>query len=289
MTLKVFCDESGFSGPNLFLDDHRYFVYASVAMPNEQANEIVAKMRADSRTNADELKFENLGKTTKGRETVRWLLENHGDSIGVFYADKKFSAAGKFFEYTFEPVLRPNKHLFYGIGLHRFVSNLLFNAWEEGDLVARELLEDGQHLIRKKEPEELKRLLREPLHMPDGDDPLTAIAAFCYAYRRGILREIDIIGSDPDLSRWSMDISDCALLMTFYHWGASGDELEVFCDNSKPLKASAEHLRTMATTQRLAGAIVTAGMPTPCMSCRRQCTFRRCMLSRFMLRLVQST
>ena len=32
MARTIFCDESGFSGNNLFLDKDRYFVYASVAI-----------------------------------------------------------------------------------------------------------------------------------------------------------------------------------------------------------------------------------------------------------------
>ncbi len=249
MALTIYCDESGYTGPNLFLDDQRYYVYASVAISHDQAVDIVAKMRTDSRTQAAELKFENLSKNARGRDAVRWFLETHGEKVAVFHADKRYSAAGKFFEYTFEPVLRPKKQLFYDIKFHRFLSMFMFDAWLDGDPVARELLEDGQNLIRFKKPENLKRLLGEPLHLPDGDDPLTAIAAFCHAYRQGILREIDVIGADPDLSRWTMDISGTALLETFHYWGDSGEEIEVYCDDSKPLMASAEHMRTMATTE----------------------------------------
>ena len=91
-------------------------------------------------------------------------------------------------------------------------------------------------------------MLREPIHLPGGDDPLTAISAFCHAYRDGILQEIEVIGADPDLSRWTMDLSGAALLETFYYWGNGGEEIEAYCDDSKPLRAAAEEMRTMATT-----------------------------------------
>ncbi|HLG66322.1 MAG TPA: DUF3800 domain-containing protein [Acidimicrobiales bacterium] len=248
MPLTIFCDESGYSGGNLFLDKDRYFVYASVAIANDEAIEIVKKIRTDSRTQASELKFENLGKTPRGRAAVKWFLETHGEKVAIFHADKRFSTAAKFFEYTFEPVLRPKKPLFVEINFHRFISMLLFDAWAGGDPVARELLEDGQNLVRFNQPEKLTRLLREPLHRVGGDDPLTAIAACCYAYRTRIMREIKTVGADPDLKRWTMDISNSALLVTFLHWGEGGEELEVYCDESKPLMASAEHMREMATT-----------------------------------------
>jgi hypothetical protein len=248
MALTIYCDESGFSGNNLFLDQDRHFVYASVAISNDEAIEIVKKVRADSRTQADELKFENLGKTPRGREAVKWFLQEHGEKVGIFHADKKYSTAGKFFECVFEPVLRPMKPLLYDILLHRFVSMFVFDAWAVGDPVAIELLQDGQDLVRgKKKPHELKRLMREPLHLAGGDDPITAITAFSYAYRSGILRELDVVGIDPDLKRWAMDISDGALNETLHHWGDGGEEIEVICDDSKPLKASAELMRDIET------------------------------------------
>src|SRR5262249_1201994 len=110
-------------------------------------------------------------------------------------------------------------------------------------------IEDGQKLIRDKDPGALKRLLREPLHIPGCDDPLTAIASFCAAYRRGILREIAAINADEVTARWSMDISDTALLQVLEHWWQSGEEIEMILDESKPLQESAEHLTLMATTK----------------------------------------
>jgi hypothetical protein len=249
MALTIFCDESGFSGNNLFLDQQRHFVYASVAISNDEAIEIVKKIRADSRTKVNELKFEKLGNTPRGRDAVKWFLKEHGEKVGIFHADKKYAAAGKFFEFVFEPVLRPMKPLFYTIMLHRFVSMLVFDAWLNGNRVAAELLEDGQDLVRgRKQPHELTRLLREPLHLSDGDDPLTVIAAFSYAYQNGILRELKRVGTDPDLQRWSMDISDGALVETLHHWGDGGEEIEVFCDNSKPLADAAELMRDIEST-----------------------------------------
>ena len=76
--------------------------------------------------------------------------------------------------------------------------------------------------------------------------PLTAIMAFCYAYRSGIMWEMREVGADPDLKRWTMDISDAALAETFHHWGDRGEEIEVYCDESKPLRASAEKMRDLA-------------------------------------------
>ena len=51
-----------------------YFVYASVSVPHDQAVDIVAKMRTESRTQSSELKFDNLMKYSRPRRRamVSW-------------------------------------------------------------------------------------------------------------------------------------------------------------------------------------------------------------------------
>ncbi len=263
MVRTVYCDESGFSGPNLFHDFQRYFVYAGVSMTPEAAAEAVARIKTDlGLTPEQEIKFENLENNKPGKAAIRWLLANHAAEVAVFYADKRFAAAGKFFEYTFEPILQPLKPLFYGVGFHRFVANLLFDAWRCGEKAARELIEDGQELIRNKSPEKLTRLLRLPLHLPDGDDPLTAIAAICAAYRDAIMHEIAGMDADEVATTWTNDLSDTALLTILEHWGEGGDELEVYCDDSKPLIASAARLMEIAQTED--PEIFDTTQPPPC-------------------------
>ena len=43
-SLQVFCDESGFTGENLSNRDQRFFAYSSVAIANDAANDVVAKI-----------------------------------------------------------------------------------------------------------------------------------------------------------------------------------------------------------------------------------------------------
>jgi hypothetical protein len=42
VTRTIFCDESGYTGPNL-LDEQRFYVYASVAILHELAGQVVAQ------------------------------------------------------------------------------------------------------------------------------------------------------------------------------------------------------------------------------------------------------
>ena len=40
MTRSIFCEESGYTGPNL-LDEQRFYVYASVAMAHDLVGKVV--------------------------------------------------------------------------------------------------------------------------------------------------------------------------------------------------------------------------------------------------------
>ena len=42
MTRSIFCEESGYTGPN-FLDEQRFYVYASVAMAHDLVGKVVCR------------------------------------------------------------------------------------------------------------------------------------------------------------------------------------------------------------------------------------------------------
>ena len=49
MTRSIFCDESGYTGPNL-LDEQRFYVYASVAMAHDLVGKVGVPLWDDGRT-----------------------------------------------------------------------------------------------------------------------------------------------------------------------------------------------------------------------------------------------
>jgi hypothetical protein len=56
--VQIYCDESGFSGNNLLNREQPYFVLGTVAIPSEEAADLVAKIRTDFRLQGAELKGE---------------------------------------------------------------------------------------------------------------------------------------------------------------------------------------------------------------------------------------
>ena len=102
---RVFCDESGFTGDNMLDSQQPFFTYASVAMDEKEAEELVQGIRLRHRKNGSELKGARLMRSHAGRAVSLEILRAMRGRYLVTAYDKKLSLAGKFFEYVFEPVL----------------------------------------------------------------------------------------------------------------------------------------------------------------------------------------
>ena len=122
----VWCDESGATVNELLDANQEHFVYASVAVEPRDAEEIRHKIVRENTLQGLELKGKNLCGHTKGRQAIHQLIELVSDRAHLVVHHKKYALAAKFFEYVFEPVLAEKNWLFYKIGFHRFISNLLF-------------------------------------------------------------------------------------------------------------------------------------------------------------------
>jgi hypothetical protein len=163
----LYCDESGYSGPNLYHDDVPYFVYAGVAIEPEEAAEVIDRIKGFYKRFQGEVKFSNLVKREEGWAALEWLLDAHASRAKVWYANKKFATAGKFFEYVFEPVLSENNALFYRHDFHRFIANLLYAGMRALDREADELLADAQKMLRDRDAAGLRRLLAPRAGLPE--------------------------------------------------------------------------------------------------------------------------
>ena len=76
----------------------------------------------------------------------------------IVVADKKFSLAGKLFDYVFESAVSANPQFFCAVGFHVFAANLLYIAWLARPESAGMLLRAFQHSMRTLDREHLKSL-----------------------------------------------------------------------------------------------------------------------------------
>ncbi|MCY2986480.1 MAG: DUF3800 domain-containing protein [Planctomycetota bacterium] len=244
MNGTLFCDESGYSGPNLFLDAEPLFVYTSLAIGPEHATTEVSRVLSVARMSG-ELKFGRLRERPNGPEIITRLLTDNVKAVRTFVANKRFATAGKFFEYVFEPILSDQSSAFYEIGFHRFISNVLYARFAAKDGTAEALLADVQSLVKERDAAGLKLLLGPSPSGASEDSVLAAITSIAANSPDKILEDIADLNEHEELGRWAMDLSSTALFMLLRSWGQVYESLEVICDESKPLKVSGPYIAEM--------------------------------------------
>lgn len=240
---EIYCDESGSTGNNLLHQAQPFFSYASVAISNDEAKEIVSKIIRDYGVQGGELKGKNLIKYSKGRRAITYILENYHDKIQVSVFHKKYNLACKFFEYIFEPTISENNLAFYSIGFNRFIANLLHLHFEQKAKYAEEIFEDFEKLMRTLDDTALTHIF-SALSFPNISPVLELIKTFCVHHRATILEELDGL-KGTGAGKWILDLTDTALFTQLGSWGEKHEQLEVFCDRAKPLEANKDMFNVM--------------------------------------------
>src|SRR5688572_14091461 len=119
---KIYCDESGFTGPEL-LRGSPYFTYSSIAIEPDEASELVARIIRDYRIQAAELKGRKMLRHPRGRRAVEDVFKKLAGRTKTGVFEKRFALAGKFYEYVFEPPLAKQSGIFYAARFHLFIAN----------------------------------------------------------------------------------------------------------------------------------------------------------------------
>jgi len=236
--VQIYLDEAGFSGNYLSDKNSPIFVFSSVALPAAKADECVERVIRDFRIQGGELKGKNLTKTPNGRKAIdRILTECLSDSNSIIF-DKTFALCGKLFEYIFEPVIADNSQVFYDIGFNRFVAHWLYvELIATGKSLANDLLLDFEKMMRQQDIVALEKLFGLPTGPSAAHRISDQILQFALAHRESVLKELETIRSVGAIGNWVLDLSDTAASALLCHWGENFDELDVYCDRSKPLEA----------------------------------------------------
>jgi hypothetical protein len=234
-TATIFCDESGYTGPNLLDRQDLYFSYATVAVCPDEATELVSRLTKDHHVQAGELKGRLLLKYAKGRRAVSEVFAHLEGRYKTAIFEKRYALACKFFEYIFEPVLASHSLIFYSLRFHLFVSNLLYLHFRQNARYAEDIFAEFQQFMRSFDESDLA-ILTSRLQRPGMPPVLDLVAAFTLANFDSVRDEIEtVIGSSGE---WTLDLSSTALQSLLATWADIHDALDVTCDDSKPLTAS---------------------------------------------------
>jgi hypothetical protein len=167
--LDIACDEAGHTGPDLLDKDQRYFAYASVAITDAEASEIIQEARATYPVQMAELKASRLMGSRQGRRLMVALLKAIEGRYIVTVNDKLLALCGWFFEYIYEPVYQADPSLLYQKDLHRFVAMYAWLWMTDNESQARQTIEQFQRYMRSRDPADAPFLFDRPRYrLGDG-------------------------------------------------------------------------------------------------------------------------
>jgi hypothetical protein len=233
--VKIYFDESGFTGNNLLHPGQTIFSYGSVQTDEEEASEFVQAIIEKYGVQGGELKGKNLIKYSKGRRAITEILAHFNGRMKASVSEKKYALAAKFFEYIFEPPLQRNNLLFYKLDFHRFVSNILYVEFIARGAGAEEIFEDFEYLMRTGKFEGLESLFSSSSH-PEISPILSQIREFAILNRAAIAEELNGYAGQG-AGKWVLDLTNTALFSLLAKWGQHHDQVTAICDQSKPLSA----------------------------------------------------
>ncbi|PZO43432.1 MAG: hypothetical protein DCF19_05685 [Pseudanabaena frigida] len=244
MTQQIYCDESGFTGNNMSDIDSPFFTYASVAINHCEAEQFVKYLIGKYKIQGNELKFENLKKHNKGKKVISEVLAKYSNCTKLVVHNKKFSIACRFFEYIFEPVLADKSSLFYALEFHKFVSNFIYLHLQVKPESAEALLATFEKGMRSKNVEELQDLFLSSSTSETEEKFLQLLRIFCVYHKDIISDEIESLNGTKT-GKWILDLTFTSLGVLLSSWGQNFQELDVFCDQSKPLQEQSDFFNAM--------------------------------------------
>ncbi|KQT33683.1 hypothetical protein ASG29_06635 [Sphingomonas sp. Leaf412] len=240
---RIFCDESGQTGPNLLDPQQRLFAYSGVATSDEEAWRLLAAARRDHGVLDDELKATALLKSERGRLFVRDILRAVEGRYSVVVYDKALALCAKVFEYVYEPVFQDRPELLYEKDLHRFVAMYCYTFLITRDELGEEAVRQFLAFMRTYDP------AAAPLLFGDGGggrtfdgNPFEMVTRFANGYRDAIVADNQ---SERDALRpgtLTLDLAASGLFSLLCHFGQEGRPLDVTCDEHPQLERIAPAL-----------------------------------------------
>lgn len=243
MPQNIYFDESGYTGNNLLHPDQLYFAYASVATDDAEAKATVDELIAKYGVQGGELKGSKLVRFHKGRKAIDEILNRFEGRLKLSISDKKFALACKLHEYIFEPCYSGINSLFYGMGFHRFIANILYVEFNARGAGAEAIFAEFEELMRKRDETKLASIFSSSIH-EDNSPIITQIREFAQARSDDIRAELESLG-DVGVGKWILDLTNTALYTLLANWGQQHNELIAICDHSKPLQHEQGIFNTM--------------------------------------------
>lgn len=228
--MKIFCDESGYSGSNFLDKSQLYFAYSGIALNEDEIKDIFSLIDRNYMRQGGEIKARKLLKSVKGKKVVLEIFRNYSKNARVVFDDKRFALAAKIFEYGVEPYLETNSRE-YKTGFHLFISNTLYMYFITGDKFVIKFFEDFLRVLQGKISIE-KNIFEKEFDEYKDNEVIRWIVEIMTHNPPVITEELLLDGKIP---KHIMDLTTTSLLGILTDFSKKHGRLEVICDESNIL------------------------------------------------------
>lgn len=154
--MKIFFDESGYTGEDLSNKDQPWFVLASTILTDQEALALIRDIF--KRVKASELKHNRLRKTLSGQARIAELvraLKQHPGKFGTSIAHKKYVLVSMLVDWWVEPYLHDDGFDLYEKGANIGMCNLIYIILRNvgGLSLFDSTLRDFQKMMRDRTPD----------------------------------------------------------------------------------------------------------------------------------------
>lgn len=162
--LQISCDEAGHTGPDLLRADQRFFAFGSVAIPDDEAKEIIQKIVRDHPIQMPELKAAKLIRSVQGQTIISEIVKAAHGRFAVNVYEKLLALCAWIFEYIYEPVFRQNTRLLYRKNFHRYVTMVAWCWFTAAEGAAGEAIQQFQKYMRSKNEDDAPLLFTKKIY-----------------------------------------------------------------------------------------------------------------------------
>lgn len=224
--MKVYCDESGYTGGDLLEESQPYFVYSGLNLDSKVTKEIKEYVYSNYNIQNDEIKGKLIVNNTKGRKVIKHIFKKYGKHARIVFDDKKYALAAKIIEYGVEPFLSSN-YIFYTSKLNEFLASGLYASFITKDESAESLFTDFLQVMRGK-----KSFEDSSFQSLSKDNPLIEWLLDIMTHDPEVVLS-EIRTEDGQSEKWILDLTMTSLLGILTDWSKDGEEIDLTCDNSK--------------------------------------------------------
>lgn len=227
-SIKIFCDESNFTGPDLLNDSQPIFTYATVCIGEDEADSILHEFLSNvsPQKTRKEVKS-SIFTSSRGKIAGLKLIEKLKKNIKVSIVDKQYALACKFVETIIEPTIQDINIFMYQTGMHLHAAELVYAMHIQGDNILRSFLDS----VRNNKTETFI----------DANKRHQLFGEYITHNKTIITEEMSLLTCD----KWSLDLTLSSLHVLLTKWYLEKRKpLEIIYDPSKPISDNIDIMKS---------------------------------------------